>query len=346
MTVSRQAGARPEPPVRLVQFETDQGERRVGLVAPDGDRLIPLHGVARVIDLAEEAVARKTPIAEIVRERATDPALDYGALLEAGKVMAPVDHPEPARFMVTGTGLTHIGSAAARNQMHVLTHGDDAEESDSLKIFRMGIEGGKPPAGEIGIQPEWFYKGVGTCVLPPGAALPLPAFAKAGAEEAEIVGLYYIGPDGTPFRIGYALGNEYSDHLTEAENYLYLAHSKLRACSMGPELLLGELPQEVRGTSRIVRDGQVLWEEAFLSGEAHMSHSIANLEHYHFRYSMHRRPGDLHAYFFGAAVMSFASGVRTAPGDVFEIQAQVFGKPLRNRMESVPDEGPVAVVGL
>lgn len=341
MTASNGAGE--DRPIRLVQFKTDAGERRVGMVQPDGERLVPLHGVARVLDLAEEAVTHGTDIANIVLERATEPSVDYDALLRAGLVLPPVDHPEPARFMVTGTGLTHTGSAAARNQMHVLTHGDDAEESDSLKIFRMGLEGGKPGKGQIGVQPEWFYKGVGTCVVPPGAPLPLPSFAKAGAEEAEIVGLYYIGPEGTPYRIGYALGNEYSDHLTEAENYLYLAHSKLRACSIGPELLLGELPQEVRGTSRILRDGRVIWEEEFLSGEAHMSHSIANLEHYHFRYSMHRRPGDLHAYFFGAAVMSFASGIRTEPGDTFEIQAQAFGKPLINRMESVPDEGPVLV---
>ncbi len=40
------------------------------------------------------------------------------------------------------------------------------------------------------------------------------------AEEAEIVGLYLNGPDGRPYRIGYALGNEYSDHVTEAANYL------------------------------------------------------------------------------------------------------------------------------
>ncbi|RVC67577.1 hypothetical protein EN759_14845 [Mesorhizobium sp. M00.F.Ca.ET.038.03.1.1] len=175
---------------------------------------------------------------------------------------------------------------------------------------------------------------------------PLPAFAKAGAEEAEIVGLYLNGPDGRPYRIGYALGNEYSDHVTEAENYLYLAHSKLRSCSIGPELLIGELPAEVRGHSRIRRDGAVIWEQEFLSGETHMSHSIANLEHYHFRYPMHRRPGDLHAYFFGAAVMSYASGIKTAPGDEYEIQAPEFGKPLRNRMQAVPDEGLVAVTPL
>ncbi|KAA3448700.1 FAH family protein [Mesorhizobium sp. SARCC-RB16n] len=332
--------------MRLVQYTTLDGGRRVGLVSDDGDRLHPLENTSTVLELAEAAIAQGASIASLVEKRTGTATIDYDELLRDGRVLAPVDHPEPARFLVTGTGLTHTGSAAARDKMHVLTHGEDAEESDSLKIFRMGLEGGKPGAGKIGIQPEWFFKGVGTCVVPPGADLPMPAFARAGAEEAEIVGLYLNGPDGRPYRIGYALGNEYSDHVTEAENYLYLAHSKLRACSIGPEILIGDLPEEVRGHSRILRDGAVIWEQDFLSGEAHMSHSIANLEHFHFRYPMHRRAGDLHAYFFGAAVMSYASGVKTASGDEYEIQAQTFGKPLRNRMVSVPDEGLVTVTQL
>ncbi|MEP9373637.1 AraD1 family protein [Mesorhizobium sp. KR1-2] len=332
--------------MRLVQYTDAAGSRAVGLVAEDGNHLRRLAGVSTVLDLANRAVETGTPLGELARAAATEERVDYDALLSAGQVLPPLDHPEPSRMLVTGTGLTHIGSAAARNKMHQLTHGDDADESDSMKIFKMGIAGGKPAVGQLGVQPEWFFKGVGTCVVRPGAALPLPAFALAGAEEAEIVGLYLVGPDGAPFRIGYALGNEYSDHVTEAKNYLYLAHSKLRSCSFGPELLIGELPEEVRGTSRIRRDGAVVWEEEFLSGEKHMSHSIANLEHYHFRYPMHRRPGDLHAYFFGAAVMSFASGVATQGGDEFEVHAPVFGKPLRNRMEQVVDEGLVAVRAL
>ncbi|ARP66863.1 FAH family protein [Mesorhizobium sp. WSM1497] len=332
--------------MRLVQFRMADGSRRVGRVCDDGNHLHPLEKTSSVLELAEAAIAQGTSIAALVEKRTGTAKIDYDQLLRDGQVLAPVDHPEPARFLVTGTGLTHTGSAAARNQMHVLTHGEGADESDSLKIFRMGLEGGKPGAGKIGIQPEWFFKGVGTCIVPPGAPLPMPAFAKAGAEEAEIVGLYVNGPDGHPYRIGYALGNEYSDHVTEGENYLYLAHSKLRSCSIGPELLIGDLPEEVRGHSRILRDGTVIWEQEFLSGEAHMSHSIANLEHFHFRYPMHRRAGDLHAYFFGAAVMSYASGVKTASGDEYEIQAQTFGKPLRNRMVSVPDEGLVAVTQL
>ncbi|AMX91795.1 FAH family protein [Mesorhizobium sp. M7A.F.Ca.US.014.04.1.1] len=332
--------------MRLVQFRMADGSRRVGRVCDDGNHLHPLEKTSSVLELAEAAIAQGTSIAALVEKRTGTAKIDYDQLLRDGQVLAPVDHPEPARFLVTGTGLTHTGSAAARNQMHVLTHGEGADESDSLKIFRMGLEGGKPGSGKIGIQPEWFFKGVGTCVVPPGAPLPMPAFAKAGAEEAEIVGLYVNGPDGHPYRIGYALGNEYSDHVTEGENYLYLAHSKLRSCSIGPELLIGDLPEEVRGHSRILRNGTVIWEQEFLSGEAHMSHSIANLEHFHFRYPMHRRAGDLHAYFFGAAVMSYASGVKTASGDEYEIQAQTFGKPLRNRMVSVPDEGLVAVTQL
>lgn len=332
--------------MRLVQYMMVDGSRRVGRVSDDGNYLHPLENTGSVLELAEAAIAESASIASLVERRTGTASVDYDALLRDGRVLAPVDHPEPARFLVTGTGLTHTGSAAARNQMHLLTHGEDAEESDSLKIFKMGLEGGKPGVGKIGIQPEWFFKGVGTCVVPPGADLPMPAFARAGAEEAEIVGLYLNGPDGRPYRIGYALGNEYSDHVTEGENYLYLAHSKLRSCSIGPELLVGDLPEEVRGHSRILRDGAVVWEQEFLSGETHMSHSIANLEHFHFRYPMHRRAGDLHAYFFGAAVMSYASGVKTASGDEYEIQAQTFGKPLRNRMVSVPDEGLVTVTPL
>jgi len=192
--------------------------------------------------------------------------------------------------------------------------------------------------GQIGVQPEWFFKGVGTCVRAPEQSLPLPSFALAGGEEAEIVGLYIVGPDGTPWRLGYALGNEFSDQVTEAINYLYTAHSKLRACSIGPELLLGELPDDIRGKVRVLRDGKPLWEGEFLSGESNMSHSIRNLEHYHFRYDMFRRPGDLHAYFFGAPCLSCAHGVKTQSGDVFEIDVPAFGRPLRNAMLAEPEQ--------
>lgn len=332
--------------LRLVQFADAKGARAVGLVAGDGKHVQPLKGFDTIYKLAQAAIDQGKSLTALVEASASNETLDYPSLLRAGKVLPPIDHPEPARFFLTGTGLTHLGSADARNQMHVVTHGSDAPESDSMKIFRMGLKGGKPGQGQIGVQPEWFYKGVGTEVVAPGAPLPLPAFALAGAEEPEIVGLYLVDGDGRPRRIGFTLGNEFSDHVTEAQNYLYTQHSKLRACSMGPELLIGELPQDIRGHSRIIRNGKTIWESEVLLGEANMSHSVANLEHFHFRYRMFRRPGDLHAYFMGAAVLSYAAGVKTQPGDEFEIDVPTFGRPLRNPMVAEADEGFVAVTPL
>jgi hypothetical protein len=332
--------------MRLIQYQEKTGRRRVGVVTKDGIHAHPLKGVASVYELASLANDKGKSLEKLVDEKAKKEKVDYLALIKAGQVLSPIDHPEPARMLVTGTGLTHIGSADARNKMHVTTHGGSAPESDSMKIFRMGIDGGKPGKGKIGVMPEWFFKGVGTCVVPPGAPLPLPGFALAGAEEPEIVGIYINDKKGLPRRIGYTLGNEFSDHVTEGKNYLYLAHSKLRACALGPELLIGTLPANVRGTTRILRKGKVIWQDEFLSGEEHMSHSVANLEHFHFRYPMFRRPGDLHAYFFGAAVLSHAAGIKTAPGDEFVIEAPAFGQPLRNRMEKIADEGLVNVTAL
>jgi hypothetical protein len=332
--------------MRLIQYRDQHNARHVGWVTEDGDHARELAGAATTNELATRALTEGVSLEAMVRKLATERQVEYEDYLAKGWVLTPIDHPEPARLFLTGTGLTHIGSAAARNNMHVAATSDGAGETDSMKIFRMGLDGGKPEAGKIGVQPEWFYKGTGTNLVAPGAPLPLPAFALAGAEEAEIAGLYLIGPNGQPFRVGYALGNEFSDHKTEAQNYLFLAHSKLRGCSVGPELLVGTLPHDVRGKSRILRGNRVLWEEDFLSGEANMSHTIANLEHHHFRYGMFRRPGDLHAHFFGAAVLSNASGIKTAPGDVFEIEADAFGKPLRNQMVAEPGEGLVTVTAL
>ena len=74
-----------------------------------------------------------------------------------------------------------------------------------------------------------------------------PPYGDGGGEEAEVAGIYLIGEDGQPWRLGMAIGNEFSDHVTEKFNYLWLAHSKLRQCSFGPELRTGPLPSAVTG---------------------------------------------------------------------------------------------------
>ena len=321
------------------------GARRVGVVSEDGRSARGLDGVESVYALAREAIDEGAGLAELARALATGETHDYDAIAADGRLLPPLDHPDPAHLLVTGTGLTHLGSADARDKMHADTD-DDAPMTDSMKMFRAGLEGGRPAAGAIGAQPEWFYKGDGSMVAAPEQPLEMPAFALDGGEEPEIVGLYVVGPDGTPYRIGFALGNEFSDHVLERQNYLMLAHSKLRACAFGPELRLGPLPADVRGTSRLMRGGEPLWQGEFLSGEANMSHSLANLEHHHFKYDLFRRPGDAHVHFFGTATLSFADGIRPEPGDLFEIAAEGFGRPLRNPLGRQPDAGLVTVHAL
>ena len=91
----------------------------------------------------------------------------------------------------------------------------------------------------MGIAPEWFYKGDGSVLRGPFEALEIPGYAEDGGEEAEIAGVYVIDEEGNPCRIGMAQGNEFSDHKFEKRNYLNLAGSKLRTCSVGPELVIG-----------------------------------------------------------------------------------------------------------
>jgi hypothetical protein len=322
----------------LVQF-IEGDARGVAALAEDGTAR-RLAGVGGVLELARRAIAERVALADLAEQLAKEP-LD----LEGVRLLAPIDHVDDAHVLVSGTGLTHLGSAEGRDKMH---RAAEAKETltDSMKMFLMGVEGGKPAAGGAGVQPEWFYKGDGQILVAPGEPLAMPSFAKDGGEEPEIAGVYLIDLDGEPVRLGYALGNEFSDHVTERGNYLWLAHSKLRAAALGPELLLGALPSDVRGKSRILRDGQVVWEQPFLSGEANMSHSLENLEHHHFKYAGFRRPGDVHVHFFGTATLSFSDGFQTEEGDVFEIEAKPFTLPVRNPLARAAETAPVKVRAL
>ena len=321
----------------LVQFERD-GRRGIAALDDAGAARM-VAGAETTLELAGQALAGGTDLAALAAARAGE-AIDLSTVA----LLAPIDHPEPARVLVSGTGLTHLGSAEGRDKMHKAAAAGSA--TDSMRMFLMGLEGGRPEPGAVGVQPEWFYKGDGTILVAPGAPLVAPAFAGDGGEEPEIAGIYWIDPEGQPCRLGYALGNEFSDHVTERVNYLWLAHSKLRPAAIGPELRLGELPADVRGMSRIRRDGAVLWEKPFLSGEANMSHTIANLEHHHFKYAGFRRPGNVHVHFFGTATLSCADGIETLVGDVFELEADAFLLPLANPLVRGADAGPVSVRAL
>jgi len=313
---------------RLVQLR-DGATRAVALV--EEPHLLVLSGVTSISQLAQEAAQAGRPLTALVQAKSRGERLGYDAIYAGQspwRLLPAIDHPdEPARCLVSGTGLTHLGSAAHRQRMHEAT---ESELTDSMRMYRLGVSGGKPAEGVIGVAPEWFYKGTGTLLRAHGEPLDVPAFAEDGGEEAELAGVYVIDAHGTPHRVGMAIGNEFSDHVFEKKNYLNLASSKLRTSAIGPELAIDPDFQRVPGTVRIVRDGRDLWTKEIATGEDEMCHSLRNIEHHHFKFDAHRRPGDVHVHYFGACALSFGDGVHLVDGDVMEISFQGFGRALRN----------------
>lgn len=317
--------------MRLIQLHHQKEGRHIGVVSDGSCHLID--GFDSVYALAQSALAKEISVEKEATEHISDQTLDYEKIYNGDsdwRLLPAFDHPdEPARCLVSGTGLTHIGSAKDRDAMHV-TEKSDAPLTDSMKVFQWGVDGGKPSAGKVGVQPEWFYKGFGTILKAHGEPLTVPEYGDDGGEEPEIAGAYVIDQDGTPRRIGLMVGNEFADHVMEKKNYLYLAPSKLRDAAIGPELLVGADFDDIAGAVAIERGGKVVWSREIKTGEANMSHSLANLEHHHFKYNQHRRPGDAHVHFYGADGLSFGAGVALEDGDVMAIEWEGFGRPLRN----------------
>ena len=320
--------------VRLVQFSRSDGALGIGQL-DEGDKLTELAVEGGLRELALDAIANAQPLIDAVKARRSGVQHSLAELLQASRVLPPVSHPDPAHCLVSGTGLTHLASAEGRNAMHA---SDVETATDSLRMYRAGLAGGKPAAGSVGAQPEWFYKGDGSIIAAPGAPLCRPHFALDGGEEPELVGVYVIDPHGSPRRIGFSFGNEFSDHVLEKQNYLLLAHSKLRSCSLAPEIIIGDLPRSMTGRVRISRGTTERWSADFRTGEDNMCHSLANLEHHHFKYQQFRQAGDIHVHFFGTSTLSFMDGVEIAAGDVIEIELPPFSRSLTNTIEIAAEE--------
>ncbi len=320
--------------LRLVQIGNSSA-RRVALVAEPHLRC--LSEFESIYELASACIRAKASLSSRVQELATAESISYDDVFSGKsewRLLSPIDVPgAPERLLVSGTGLTHLGSAKERQAMHIQAAVDPAKPvTDSMRMFESGLAGGRPTEGEIGTAPEWFYKGNGAVLQAPFAPLIVPAYADDGGEEAEIAGVYLISGDGMPHRLGMCVGNEFSDHQFERRNYLHLAGSKLRHCSIGPELVVGASFHSVDGEVVIERGGVPIWQKRIETGEENMSHSLANLEHHHFKFPEHRTPGSVHVHFLGAHSLSFGEGIELEDGDWMQVRFEGYGRALRNKI--------------
>jgi len=327
--------------MRLIQLQGPEG-RAVAVV--EDERLQLLRDCRSVYDLARIALASAIPLRQAIDLRRDAESMPYGEIyrgVSPWRILPAIDHPiDRARCLVSGTGLTHIRSASNRDAMHTA----DTNVTDSMRMYQWGVEGGKPEPGRPGTPPEWFYKGTGAVLRAHNEPLDVPAYAEDGGEEPEIAGVYIVDDEGVPRRVGMCTGNEFSDHVFEKKNYLYLAASKLRTCAIGPELAVDPAFDRVRGNVAIERAGSVIWSSDLTTGESAMCHSLANLEHHHFKFETHRRPGDVHVHFFGADAFSFGEGLRLVEGDVMQVRFDGFGRALRNPLRtSAGGQGLVSV---
>jgi hypothetical protein len=318
---------------RLVQVSHPKLGRKVALVQEPF--LVLLDGVSSVYDLALEAIGSQTDIKTITESRLSDSRLDYDQVYSGAgewRLLPSFDCPSnPFGCLLSGTGLTHKNSALNRQIMHQESGGNQL--TDSMVMYQWGVDGGQPANGTIGAQPEWFYKGTGSMLRGHRQALTVPAYANDGGEEPEIAGVYIVDRKGQPFRIGFTTANEFSDHVMEKKNYLYLAPSKLRSCAVGPELVIDGDFNDLKGTVTVTRNKQVLWSSPVRTGEQNMAHSLANLEYHHFKYADHRQPLQAHIHFFGADAFSFGAAVRLENGDEMQVHWEGMGRPLINPIE-------------
>lgn len=319
--------------MHLIQLQHQSTGRRIALVRED--LLILINQYTTVFDLAKSAIENNTSIPLLIQKNESNEQISYPLVYQGftdWKILPAIDHPrDPRGCMLSGTGLTHKTSAVNRQNMHEVQ--SISAPTDSIIIYRWGLEGGKPGPGKIGIQPEWFYKGNGSQLKAHLDPLVVPNYAHDGGEEPEIAGIYLINGEGKPFRIGYAIANEFADHTMEKKNYLYLAPSKIRNCSLGPELVIDGNFKSVTGKVSIVRQGKNIWEKSIHTGEDHITHSLENLEYHHFKYDNHRLPWDVHIHFMGADAFSYGAGVTLEPGDVMSIHWQGMGKALLNPLK-------------
>src|SRR5437764_215165 len=98
--------------MRVVQLSHRDHGRRVAVV--DEPHLRLLRDRSSIYELAQVSIETNRSLCALIECLTSDEYLNYDDVhggRSEWRLLPPIDHPEPSRCFVTGTGLTHQGSA-------------------------------------------------------------------------------------------------------------------------------------------------------------------------------------------------------------------------------------------
>ena len=87
--------------MNLVQFKDTRGDRCVGVPDKDGSELRILKGFSSVYDLVFGAIKAGRALMEFTEAQLSGRTESYDAVINEGRLLVPLDHPDPSRCWVS-----------------------------------------------------------------------------------------------------------------------------------------------------------------------------------------------------------------------------------------------------
>ncbi|NRA87993.1 MAG: GguC protein, partial [Rhizobiales bacterium] len=90
----------------------------ISVVARQGSEAYIVNDASSVYALALDCAKNGTTLIEKINQLGLGQVVDLDEQYKSGNIISPISHPDPAHLHLTGTGLTHLGSASTRDTMH------------------------------------------------------------------------------------------------------------------------------------------------------------------------------------------------------------------------------------
>lgn len=283
-----------------------------------------------IYELAINSIKEELKLSDYIKKNFTFDELDYNEIANNYSFTLPMMPHDLNHCFVSGFGLTHFNSVLLKYDAN-----RGGRFADAQRVYLNGLDRGKPKDNEVGSRPGWFYKGNGHNLIKTGESLSVFNDSVHVGEEPELAFIYLIGKNKIPYRVGFCLGNELTDHGLEDDSAYYIAQSKFLSGAINSEICIGALPEKLLGTVEIFKNDEKKWSSDFCTGSSKMIHSLENLEYYYFRNNMNLNENDVHFLFLGVDRMSFSDGYTIEPDSEIVISSDTFKTKLVNTVRQV-----------